>query len=140
MKNKRKKSSYEHFPLVQKKPEYYHHSTYPLEIRSSLIPHAGLGVFTMVKIPKDVVVDIYEGEVCRYNPVSGYYFEVREGYGIDAKEYPRCYMAMLNDSKGTKYENNCEFVVVGDRVEVRTIREIEEGDELLISYGEEYWR
>jgi SET domain-containing protein len=50
-------------------------------------------------------------------------------------------MGMLNDSHGTLYSNNCKFVVdlENDTVSVWSIRDIKEGDELFISYGEEYW-
>jgi SET domain-containing protein len=50
-------------------------------------------------------------------------------------------MGMLNDSYGTTYSNNCKFVVDldSDTVEVWSIKDIKIGEELFISYGEDYW-
>ena len=128
------------YKYVEPEASYYNNSKYKLEISQSCIIEAGLGVFTKEFIPANSFIDSYTGE---YRPrcFSRYYFKIREGVGIDAFDYPRCYMGMLNDSHGTLYSNNCKFVVdlETDTVSVWSIRDIREGDELFISYGEEYW-
>ena len=85
---------------------------------------------------------------------------------VDARDFPRCYMAMLNDcshiakqyvkKKKRKiditppayYDTNnnvlvvnCEFVIdsVAKRAFVYSVSEISSGSELFISYGPDYW-
>jgi hypothetical protein len=128
------------YKYVEPEPVYYNNSKYNLQISQSCIIDAGLGVYTNDFIPTNSVIDSYTGE---YRPrcFSRYYFKIREGVGIDAFDYPRCYMGMLNDSYGTTYSNNCKFVVDLDKdtVEVWSIKDIKIGEELFISYGEDYW-
>ena len=132
---KQKKSTYNHF-ILKETPEYFHNSPFELEIRESTIKNAGKGVFAKSFIPKNVCIDEYVGDVKKFNPMGGYYFEIREEYGIDARNYPRCYMGMLNDSRNIY---NCEFKVEGDRVYVWSISDISIGDELFICYGDSYF-
>lgn len=119
---------------------YYHTSSFDLYIAKSQVHKAGLGVFTRQTIPKGVIVDEYYGELYEisHSP-SRYFFEIKEGLGIDAFNFPRCYMAMVNDAYGTNYIYNCEFVVDDKRVTVRSLTLIEPNEELFISYGDQYW-
>ena len=59
---------------------------------------------------------------------------------IDASGFPRCYSAMINDSIGTKYYNNCIFSENKNIVYIMAIQNIKEDEELFISYGIDYWR
>jgi hypothetical protein len=128
------------YMYIEPEPSYYNNSRYNLQISQSCIIDAGLGVYTKDFIPANSLIDNYTGE---YRPrcFSRYYFKIREGVGIDAFDYPRCYMGMLNDSYGTTYSNNCKFVVDldNDTVSVWSIKDIKEDEELFISYGEDYW-
>jgi hypothetical protein len=128
------------YKYVEPEPSYYNNSKYKLEISQSYIIEAGLGVFTNEFIPANSFIDNYTGDYSS-RCFSNYYFRIREGVGIDALDYPRCYMGMLNDSHGTTYSNNCKFVVdlEKDTVSVWSIKDIQEGEELYISYGSEYW-
>ena len=58
---------------------------------------------------------------------------------IDAQNYPRTIFAMINDSKFSDFENNCEFIIKKDCVEIWTTKFINEGKELYIDYGTDYW-
>lgn len=124
------------------KPLYYHKSTFNLYISKSNVHNAGLGVFTRELIPKDSIIDEYYGDVYEisHSP-SRYYFEIEEGVGIDAFHLPRCYMAMINDAYGSSHTVNCEFIINKSvkRVFVKALNAIEPGQELYISYGDEYW-
>lgn len=80
---------------------YYHNSKYNLYLSKSQILDAGLGVFTKDFIPKGTYIDEYCGDINLYNPGGSYVLELKPDYYIDGNNYPRCYMAMLND---------CEYI------------------------------
>lgn len=140
MARKQRKNKHE-YQYVEPVPSYYHTSSYKIEIRPSTIEKAGQGVFTLEEIPENTLIDHYTGTY-QSIPTSRYYFYIKEGIGIDAGNYPRCYMGMLNDSFNSIFKNNCTFVTdeTNNTVSVWSTRKIECGEELFISYGEEYWR
>ena len=124
---------------MEETPSYYHTSRFGLEIRNSQIKQAGLGLFTNETILENTLIDYYTGRKQRLQ-TSNYFFEITTDRGIDAGSYPRCYMAMANDSFNSVYANNCEFRVDNETVSVWSIRKIEAGEELFISYGDTYWQ
>uniref|UniRef100_A0A6C0KCC6 SET domain-containing protein n=1 Tax=viral metagenome TaxID=1070528 RepID=A0A6C0KCC6_9ZZZZ len=140
------------YNYVEPVPSYYHNSAFQLEIKVSTITGAGLGVFTVDNIPENTFIDYYTGDYFCI-PTSRYYFSINDTLGIDAGSYPRCYMGMINDNsiavaykkkRGDKKSidetrNNCKFVVDGTTVSIFSTRTINAGDELFISYGDEYW-
>ena len=136
---KRKKSKFIHVPLPL--PSYYHNSKFCLEIKKSNIENAGFGVFSNTFIPADSFIDFYQGKIITKNcNGSSYFFHIHDLKGIDAIEYPRCYMAMLNDAHNSSFENNCEFrVTENEKVEVWSIVDIYPDEELLVDYGDEYF-
>lgn len=123
------------------KPEYYHNSNFNLNINKSLIDNAGNGVYTNDFIPNNTFIDCYEGDIKYFIKAGEYYFGINENIGIDAFLYPRCYMAMINDARGSIFDNNCDFKINDKEliVEVWSIRDIKDGEELFINYGSEYW-
>lgn len=129
------KHPYHYTPEI---PSFFHQSAYQLEIKPSQISGAGSGVYTQESISKGSYIDAYTGTYYRY-PMSAYFVEVRPEYGIDAGNYPRCYMAMMNDVFQSSFEVNCEFRVTDDKVSVYAIRDIVKGEELFVSYGDSYW-
>jgi len=120
------------------KPSYFHTSLFDLFIKTSNIPNAGSGVFTLDYIPPNTFIDYYTGSKVSI-PLSSYYFSINEYIGIDAFDYPRCYMAMINDIHGTKYEVNCESIIKNEIISIWSIKSINKGEELFMSYGPEYW-
>ena len=121
---------------------YYNNSIFDLKIDLSNIQQAGLGVFALENIPKNCFIAYYEGKIINNNPInSEYYFEINEQNGIDAADFPRCYMAMINDARGSIETNNCKFVIDYKNflVEIWAIKNINAGEELFISYGSSYW-
>lgn len=121
-------------------PEYYNNSNFNLQIKKSLILNAGLGVFTLEKIPAKTYIGNYEGKKSR-NKTGIYFFELTDKIGIDAIDYPRSYIAMINDSYKSEQKINCEFIVdeKKQKVELWSIVDIEIGSELFVSYGKDYW-
>jgi SET domain-containing protein len=136
----------------ENKEEYVNTSSFDLYIGKSTIRDAGLGVFTRDFIPENTIVDEYKGEIVEsFEPdTNDYYYEIIEAdkekgimaYGIDAKKFPRNYMAMINDASFEKViQNNCEFETdeKDKKAFVVTTRDIEAGEELFVCYGEGYW-
>lgn len=134
--------------------DYFHNSSYDLYIDKSLLPNAGYGVFTKTFIAKGNFIDYYYGKIIEYFNGSEYLFEIDNKVYIDARDFPRCYMAMLNDAsyrptskralrkfKEHHYVNNCEFIVDKDKKEIQiwSIADIEPNSELFLSYGSDYW-
>jgi len=131
------------------------------------VPNAGLGVYAREFIPAGSRIDEYTGEIYSSKQASSYAFEVRPDYFIDAREFPRCYMAMLNDcsyiarrvirrkkrwmnitpnayygTDGKRLVINCEFVVdeTASRVFIHSTIDIPTGAELFVDYGPDYWK
>jgi hypothetical protein len=80
-----------------------------------------------------------------------YVLQTKRGEGIDAARRNCGVGRWVNDPRGGKDDNgrplqaNCEFVVRtprgGERsAVVRTLRAVPKGEELLVKYGNEYWR
>lgn len=132
--------------------DFYHTSKFNLIIKGSQIKGGGNGVYTMDDIPKNTFIDYYQGDIIDYFSTGEYYFYVSNEYGIDASSFPRCMMAMINDAsfrpKSKKklkgwddhlFQNNCEFKINADKVEVWSLNNIPSGSELFVSYGDEFW-
>ncbi len=136
--NKKNKKNKKTYSYVEPILSYYHTSPYTLDIRASTITNAGLGVFAEKDIPAGVCIDAYTGDLLSI-PTSRYYFQIEEGIGIDAGSYPRCYMAMLNDGFE---KNNCMFRVDSEKIQVSvwSKRDIKTGEELFVSYGDDFWK
>lgn len=148
------------------KEEYYHNSAFDLYLDASNIPRAGLGVFTKEYIPPNTRIDEYVGDICSsYNP-GLYVLEIARGRRIDAQDFPRCYMGMLNDcshvttriihkkkkkidvtpdayydKNNMKLDVNCEFVMdlINTKAFIHSVTGINPGSELFVSYGDDYW-
>ena len=147
--------------------DFFHESNFDIYLGKSQIPEGGLGVFTRDFIPKGKIIDEYVGDILIVpNDNTDYAFVVNDSICIDAINYPRCYMAMLNDvshiskkrEKNNKKKNNdvtpqfyhdktgkilvnnCNFVISNNRVFICANRDIEPQEELFVYYGDEYWR
>lgn len=147
-------------------PAYFHKSVFDLYIAPSQIPSAGLGVYTRTTIPTYMCIDEYVGDVREGNFGGGYSLDVGGDSVIDAREYPRCYMAMINDcsfiakrilrkgrrridktpslyygSSGEPLLINVEFHIdtATKRAYVYSLTDIPANTELFVSYGPEYW-
>jgi len=123
-----------------------------LEVRTSLVPHAGKGVFTRVAIPKGAYLGAYTGE-----------FITEDVYGRRASEGKWTYMMGLLDCarphtggivtidgmngnaftrmnyappefQNVKFEKVCEAPFV----KVVALRDIAAGEELWVDYGPRY--
>jgi hypothetical protein len=125
--------------FIEPDEEYFHNSRCNLSIRNSNIKFAGKGVFTEDCIPSNTFIDLYLGNICFYARCGSYFVEIDETSGINAISFPRCYMAMINDAHNSQFSNNCEIRINVGNVEVWSIQTIEQGRELFMSYGDDFW-
>jgi len=133
---------------------YWNNTNLILDVSTSNIPNSGNGIFAYQNIPKETLIGYYDGCLTKDNGscVGDYSFSINKNYYIDARNFPRSYIAMINDSHGTKFNNNCEFrmeiydecgkkLKVKDRkISLWSIKDIKCGEELYADYGEDYWK
>ena len=115
-------------------------------IATSTIPNAGNGAFTNIDLPKGTVLGNYKGK--RLSPEqfdrlkdSSYAWYVSSGkdhFYLDGKD-PKLsnWLRFLNDSRDRRV--NVEPYQYSGKLYYRTTRNIKAGQELFISYGDEYW-
>jgi len=120
--------------------EYYHNSIFNLKIDTSNIKNAGKGVFTEQPIESNKFIDFYTGDIIYNVRCGSYYVQIDDTCGINAICFPRCYMAMINDSHNSEFSNNCEIRINKNLVEIWSIKHIDSNEELYLSYGDEYWK
>jgi len=133
---------------------YWNNTKLILNVENSNIPNSGNGIFTYQNIPKETLIGYYDGELKKDNGscVGDYSFSITNKFYIDARNFPRSYIAMINDCYGSKFKNNCEFrmelydknnkkLKIKDRkISLWSIRNIKCGEELYADYGEDYWK
>lgn len=141
--NRRKKRKQKDvYKYVEPTPEYIYNANFKLEIKKSTIDCGGNGVFTQEPIKSNTIIGEYIGDIREqghaYN-FGRYCVETKSGKLIDAFLYPRTIMAMINDSYGSKFTNNCKFKLDELTAEIISIRDIEANEELFLDYGDSYW-
>jgi uncharacterized protein len=119
-----------------------------LKVKKSQLAGAGLGLFTRVDIPKGEQIAEYKGKLQRWRDVkhqdgvNGYLLRVNRTHAINAlpSRTPGRY---ANDASGIARErdlrNNAEYIVYGTQCFIEAKRDIKKGEEILVSYGKEYW-
>jgi hypothetical protein len=125
-------------------------------VRRSTIEGAGLGLFAAQEIPAEFELGEYVGTVNRGREItnpSAYIWEVKprhprfegEKIWIDGEEHGT---GLLHDTPNNlRYVNaadeedeiNTKMVQREDKVYYRTTRRVRKGEELLMSYGSDYW-
>ncbi|MFZ1808828.1 MAG: SET domain-containing protein [Cyclobacteriaceae bacterium] len=118
-------------------------------MKKSKIPSSGLGLFTTEKIMKGACIVEYKGRLEKWSEVkdqdgyNGYLLRVNTRWAINALPYKRALGRFANDAKGIYrndiYSNNAEFLIEGKRCFIFAKREIKPNEEILVSYGREYW-
>ena len=136
---RKKKLEYVYIPPVV---EYIYNTKYKLEIKDSLIKYGGQGVFALEDIPENTCIGEYTGEKKHKDDftLGTYSLQLSSDYSIDAFDYPRCILAMINDARFSDYKYNCDFVVNDIIAEIWSISAINIGSELYIEYGDFYWK
>ena len=122
-----------------------------LIIKKSLLPNAGKGLFTTSPIKKGKKIIEYRGEVINWKEYEkrvardedGYLFHFTNDYCIDAYNTTQYKARYANDAEGLtrvkNLTNNSEYEVEGKRCFIVATRDIQAGEEIFVSYTEEYW-
>ncbi|MEQ8364051.1 MAG: SET domain-containing protein-lysine N-methyltransferase [Cyclobacteriaceae bacterium] len=120
-----------------------------LHVKKSKISGSGLGLFTTENIPKGACIVEYKGKLEKWSEVkdqdgyNGYLLKLNSRWAINALPYKRAQARFANDAKGIhrndNLSNNSEFLIEGKRCYIFAKREIRQGEEILVSYGREYW-
>lgn len=120
-----------------------------LLVKKSKIPGSGLGLFTTEFIPKGACIVEYKGRIEKWSEVkdqdgyNGYLLKLNTRWAINALPYKRAKARFANDAKGISQKdnlnNNAEYLIEGKRCFIFAKREINRGEEILVSYGREYW-
>lgn len=121
-----------------------------LIIRKSRIPNSGFGLFALDDIPRGGRIVEYAGRRRKWRDVkhldgaNGYLLRLNRSTAIDARPLNSGKGRYANDAAGLSrvpgLRNNAEYLIYGDRVYIEAKRAIRKGEEILVSYGSEFWR
>jgi len=121
-----------------------------LVIKKSKLPNAGKGLFTKIDIPKGKRIVEYKGKLRRWKDVkyldgyNGYLMYITSNAVIDAEPAVNTFGRYANDANGfgktPGLKNNCEYVSEGRRCYIESLRPISKREEILVSYGKDFWK
>ena len=118
-------------------------------VKKSNLPGAGKGLFARNFIPKGTHIAEYKGKVTTWKKVkddngnNNYLYYMNRNHVIDARNYKKSKARYANDARGLKrikgFTNNAIYIENGDQVFIESTKDIAPGEEILVSYGKEYW-
>ncbi|MBX2916686.1 MAG: SET domain-containing protein-lysine N-methyltransferase [Cyclobacteriaceae bacterium] len=121
-----------------------------LIIKKSQLPGAGKGLFTTTFIKKGNRVTEYKGRIRKWKDVkhedghNGYLMYLNAQTVIDALPAIHAKGRYANDARGLirvkGLRNNCTYVQVGRKCFIEATRNIYPGEEILVHYGNAFWR
>ena len=117
-----------------------------LRVAQSRIPNAGSGLFTIEALRKDTHVAIYTGRIYSLSELQQwvsdrrYVMKIGINLYVDAKYTPWVLARYINDPRDSSRVN---VMVTKDvsakQATLKTIRNVQAGEELYIDYGIWYW-
>jgi SET domain-containing protein len=120
-----------------------------LQVKRSIIPGAGKGLFTKKQIKKGARISEYKGKITAWknmdhkNGGNPYILFVNKDHVIDAWHSKKAKARYANDAKGLKrikgITNNAKYIHDGTRVFLEAKKNIPPGSEILVDYGKDYW-
>lgn len=120
-----------------------------VEVKESVLPGAGKGLFAKEFIPKGSRIVEYKGKITTWGEVehndgaNGYIYYVKRNHVIDASRTPSALARYANDARGLQrvkgIRNNAAYVEEGIKVYIESRKDIPAGEEILVEYGKEYW-
>lgn len=122
-----------------------------LLVKISTLPNAGKGLFTDKPIKQGKRIIEYKGEIIDWKEYEkrvledkdGYLFYINKKRCIDAFATPQHKARYANDALGLSRvkgaKNNSSYEIDGDQCFIVSDRDIEAGEEILVSYTKEYW-
>jgi SET domain-containing protein len=125
------------YKLVKDKPKLPIINTSKLEVKESTIPEANLGVFATVDIKKDEIVEIapflrIPKASWQNNILKDYVFTETDKIYLLVLGYGAMYNHSFTPNLIYEYHENDYYKYVANR-------NIKSGEELFISYGNDYW-
>jgi uncharacterized protein len=118
-------------------------------VKKSHLPGAGKGLFARLFIPKGAVIAEYKGKITTWKEVKQgagsnvYLYYLNRNHVIDARNYKKSKARYANDARGLTrikgFANNAVYTENGRRVYIESVKDIAPGEEILVSYGKEYW-
>lgn len=125
-------------------------NTRHLTVRKSTLPNAGKGLFTTAFIKKGNRIVEYKGRIRKWKDVkhedgyNGYLMYLSSQTVIDAKPAINSKGRYANDAQGMVrvkgLRNNSTYVQVGRKCFIEATRNIYPGEEILVHYGNAFWR
>ena len=121
-----------------------------LYVAESLLPQAGKGLYTAIRIYAGEIVAVFEGELLseeeaelrRKAHEDGYFIQLLNGKIMDSM-HTHCFAKYANDSAGSpmlKVRNNAVIALnEQQQICIVAIRNIKAGEEVYVSYGKAYW-
>lgn len=107
---------------------------YRVLVKPSNIPNAGLGAFTTVDLPANIIIGCYNGILRADNPGGCYGLQLHNNAYVDANDARYAdWTRYINDPYKSKYRANLRFTLNG---KIATIRKVRAGQELLITYSQ----
>jgi len=123
-----------------------------LYIKTSQLPNAGNGLYTVLNLFKHEVISLFKGEILTSlesmsrlkKNEDKYFINMLNGTIMDSMR-THCFAKYANDAKGfpfTTFLNNNAKISLDDsnRVCLIAIRNIKAGEEIFCSYGKRYWK
>lgn len=119
-----------------------------LVIKASIIPGAGMGLFTKKFIPKGTRIVEYKGrittwDVAKHDSSNLYMYTINKNHVIDARPYKKALARYANDAQGVVrikgITNNCWYVNDGLKAYIESKKDIPAGAEIFVDYGKKYW-
>jgi SET domain-containing protein len=120
-----------------------------LSVRKSNLPGAGKGLFTKVDIPKGSRIVEYKGRIQTWKEVkdqdgyNGYLLRINWQTVVNALPRKKALARYANDARGLTRRkgltNNAEYVTEGRKCYIEAKRSIGKDEEILVSYGIEFW-
>ena len=121
-----------------------------LYVKKSNIPKAGKGLFTRQFITRGTLIVEYKGRITTWKEVlngkvfNGYVYYLNRCHVIDAMPYKKALAKFANDANGLNkiknLKNNSKFIIQQNKVYIQVVKDICAGEEILVSYGREYWK
>jgi SET domain-containing protein len=119
-----------------------------LEVKTSQIPGAGMGLFTKEFISKGMYIAEYKGIITTWDEVKEdatnmYLYYVDDSLVIDGRKDTTAAARYANDASGLTrvkgLRNNARYIFDDGRVYIEAIKDIPAGAEIFVSYGAGYW-
>jgi SET domain-containing protein len=141
------------FPIVRSTDQDW---TKQVKVKKSGLPKAGKGLFALQTFRRGEIICEYEGELVPWSECErrselgheGYVFFFSKNRCVDAYYTPWAVGRYANDARGISridgLRNNAQYVEKMKKGEKRVFivasRTIHPGEEILVHYGDDYWR